>query len=78
MVERLKAEGNSRLQEEKNKAERKKNLLVLIYRHLINSGYVDAATNLDRECNVDLSKWENADNLDLPIILQDFEVYFEM
>lgn len=33
---------------------------------------------MDRECNVELQKWENADNIDLPYILNDFEVYFEM
>lgn len=31
-----------------------------------------------RECNIDLEKWELADNIDLYYILQDFEEYFEM
>lgn len=78
MVERLKAEGNSRMAEQKRVDERRKNLLVLIYRHLVNCGYVDAATTLDRECNIDLSKWEAADNIDLPVILQEYEAFFEM
>mgnify|MGYP006999549451 CR=1 FL=1 len=30
------------------------------------------------ECNIDLEKWEVADNIDLYYIIQDFEEYFEM
>jgi katanin p60 ATPase-containing subunit A1 len=60
------------------KNERKKNLLVLIYRHLISCGYLDAATAMDRESNVGLEKWDSADNIDLPYVLQDFEEYFEI
>ena len=31
-----------------------------------------------RECNIDLEKWEVADNIDLFYMVQDFEEYFEM
>lgn len=31
-----------------------------------------------RECNIDLEKWEVADNIDLFYVIQDFEEYFEM
>lgn len=31
-----------------------------------------------RECNIDLDKWEVADNIDLFYVIQDFEEYFEM
>lgn len=58
--------------------ERKKNLLVLIHRHLINCGYGDAACAMERESNVGLEKWEAADNIDLAYVLQDFEEYFEI
>ena len=51
---------------------------MLIYRHLIQNGYVDAATAMDRECNVGLDKWEAADNIDLLYMVQDYEAYFEM
>ena len=50
----------------------------MIQKHLINSGYVDAATALQRECNLGLDKWEVADNIDLFYIVQDFEEYYEM
>lgn len=51
---------------------------MLVHRHLIACGYVEAATAMERECNVGLDKWEVADNIDLGYILQDFEEYFEM
>ena len=31
-----------------------------------------------RECNIDLEKWDIADNMDFYYILQDFEEYYEM
>lgn len=33
---------------------------------------------MQRECNIELDKWELADNIDLYFILQDFEEYFEL
>ena len=45
----------SRIQEEKSQAERKKNLLVMLYRHLISCGYLDASIALERECSVGLA-----------------------
>lgn len=33
---------------------------------------------MSRECNIELEKWDVADNIDLFYILQDFEDYFEM
>jgi hypothetical protein len=63
MLSKFKAEGQSRIEQEKRQAERKRNLLVMIYRHLISCGYSDAATAMERECNIDLSKWDVADNI---------------
>ena len=33
---------------------------------------------MSRECNIELDKWEIADNIDLYYIFQDFEEYFEI
>lgn len=51
---------------------------MLVHRHLLQCGYFEAATAMERECNVGLEKWELADNIDLGYIVQDFEEYFEM
>ena len=51
---------------------------MLIYRQLISSGYTGAASAMTSECNIDLEKWEVADNIDLFYMVQDFEEYFEM
>ena len=50
----------------------------MIYRTLISCGYLDAAVAMERECNVGLTQWEMADNMDLYYIIQDFEEYFEI
>ena len=78
MLMRQKAGGESRIQQEKAQAERKKNLLVMIYRHLISCGYLDASVAMERECNIGLAQWEMADNMDLYYVLQDFEEYYEL
>ena len=66
------------MQQEKAQAERKKNLLVMLYRHLIQCGYIDASVAMERECNIALAQWEMADNMDLYYVLQDFEEYYEL
>ena len=78
MMMRQKAGGESRIQQEKAQAERKKNLLVMLYRHLISCGYLDASVARERECNIGLAQWEMADNMDLYYVLQDFEEYYEL
>lgn len=50
----------------------------MVHRHLISCGYFDAAGAMERECNVELAKWELADNIDLNYVVQDFEDYFEI
>ena len=69
MMMRQKAGGESRIQQEKAQAERKKNLLVMLYRHLISCGYLDASVAMERECNIGLAQWEMADNMDLYYVL---------
>ena len=69
MLQKYKADTSSRLQEKKNIEERRRNILVMMHRHLISSGYTDAATAMARECNVDLEKWDVADNMDFYYIV---------
>ena len=33
---------------------------------------------MQSECNIDLEKWDVADNIDLYYMIQDFEEYFEL
>lgn len=52
----LKHLSKARETEEKKLAERRRNVLVLILRHLVDYGYVDAYERLSTECNVSLTK----------------------
>ncbi|XP_061887711.1 katanin p60 ATPase-containing subunit A-like 2 isoform X1 [Entelurus aequoreus] len=54
---------------------RKKSLLVLIYQHLMGQGYVAAALALDQEMNGGLKKFEVCDNIDLEMVLMEYESY---
>jgi len=69
MLQKYKADTSSRLQEKKLIEERRRNIFVLIHRHLISSGYTEAAAQMSRECNIDLEKWDIADNMDFYYIV---------
>ena len=60
--------------EQKRLLERKRNLLVLINAYLIESGYCESAERLQHEAGAVLGKFEVADNVDLNLIMNDFEV----
>ncbi|XP_023194151.1 katanin p60 ATPase-containing subunit A-like 2 isoform X2 [Xiphophorus maculatus] len=54
---------------------RKKSILVLIYQHLLGQGYASAAVTLDQETNGGVKKFEVCDNVDLEIVLMEYENY---
>ncbi|XP_026196330.1 katanin p60 ATPase-containing subunit A-like 2 [Anabas testudineus] len=54
---------------------RKKSLLILIYHHLLGQGYVAAAVALDQETNGGVKKFEVCDNIDLEMVLMEYESY---
>ncbi|XP_076014783.1 katanin p60 ATPase-containing subunit A-like 2 [Genypterus blacodes] len=54
---------------------RKKSLLILIYHHLLGQGYVAAAQALDQETNGGVRKFEVCDNIDLEMVLMEYESY---
>uniref|UniRef100_A0A3B3ZMW9 Katanin p60 ATPase-containing subunit A-like 2 n=1 Tax=Periophthalmus magnuspinnatus TaxID=409849 RepID=A0A3B3ZMW9_9GOBI len=54
---------------------RRKSLLVLIYHHLMGQGYMEAALALDQETNLGLRRFEVCDNIDLEMVLMEYESY---
>ncbi|XP_068430116.1 katanin p60 ATPase-containing subunit A-like 2 [Clinocottus analis] len=54
---------------------RRKSLLILIYHHLLGQGYVSAAMALDQETNGRVRRFEVCDNIDLEMVLMDYESY---
>lgn len=73
----LKALSKAREQDEKRAQERRRNTLVLIMRHLVDNGYVEAYERLSAESNLSLNRADVADNMDLEHIVQEFEEAFE-
>lgn len=67
---------NFKLMEEKKCASRRTGALVLIMHHLSSIGMLHTAQTLEKECN--LSRFHKADNIDLMLILKEFEVYYEI
>lgn len=74
----IKASSEANSAEQKRLAERKRNILVLIHQHLIESGYIEAAERLQHESGGVLSKFTVADNVDLGLVLSEYETYYEM
>ncbi|XP_061589175.1 katanin p60 ATPase-containing subunit A-like 2 [Cololabis saira] len=54
---------------------RKKSILVLIYHHLLGQGYVAAAVALDQATNGVMGRFEVCDNIDLEMVLMEYENY---
>uniref|UniRef100_UPI0037E9BA23 katanin p60 ATPase-containing subunit A-like 2 isoform X2 n=1 Tax=Semicossyphus pulcher TaxID=241346 RepID=UPI0037E9BA23 len=54
---------------------RRKSLLILIYQHLQGQGYMAAAVALDQETNGGVRRFEVCDNIDLNMVLTEYESY---
>lgn len=63
------------LQDERRTELRKRSLLVLIQHHLLECGYVAAAVALDQETGGSLRRFQACDNVDLEVVLCEYESY---
>ncbi|XP_075344942.1 katanin p60 ATPase-containing subunit A-like 2 isoform X4 [Mycteria americana] len=63
-------------QDEMRTVARRKNLLILILHYLMEEGYVDAANALEQETKLSLRGFEVCDNIDLEMILMEYESYY--
>ena len=64
--------------EKQRNHEKKKGLLILINHFLLEQGYIDTADKLQTEAGVVMAKYDIADNMDLQLILGEYEAYYEM
>jgi len=64
--------------EEKENARIKRDLIVLIEDYLAQNGYIDTLHRLQAESGISLSKWQAADNIDLKVLLQEFESFWKL
>ncbi|ESO12368.1 hypothetical protein HELRODRAFT_63272 [Helobdella robusta] len=58
--------------------QRKKNMLLIVLQYLHDEGYINSAETLGKETNLNLSKYEVCDNINLETILMDFEAYYHV
>ncbi|XP_077479396.1 katanin p60 ATPase-containing subunit A-like 2 isoform X7 [Stigmatopora argus] len=54
---------------------RKRSLLILIYQHLMRQGFTATAVALDQEMNGSVKKFEVCENIDLEMVLLEYESY---
>lgn len=74
----LRAQTDAGSAEQKRLAEKKKSILLLIYEYLNESGFIESAKKLAGESSGLMSKFAAADNVDLMLILSEYEAYYEM
>jgi katanin p60 ATPase-containing subunit A1 len=74
----MKASSEAGSAEQRRNADRRRNILILIHAHLIEHGYCGAAEALQREAGLVMNRFEVADNMDMTLIMNDFESYYEM
>jgi katanin p60 ATPase-containing subunit A1 len=58
--------------------ERRRNIIILVSKYLLQLGYSDAVTKIEQESNLSLANWDTADNIDLYMVVLEFEQYYEM
>jgi len=75
---RTRAEHESRINEERKRAERGKQLVVLMLHHLTQAGYTGSVETLAAESGVTLNQFEVADNVELISVLQEWEDFYEL
>ncbi|CAD7958847.1 unnamed protein product [Amoebophrya sp. A120] len=78
MLNRIKTESETRSSELRKIQDRKKNILIFIQNHLQHSGYLTAAQAVAKDTNLQLDSLDCADNMDLDVVFQEFETYYEM
>uniref|UniRef100_A0A671T770 Katanin p60 subunit A-like 2 n=1 Tax=Sinocyclocheilus anshuiensis TaxID=1608454 RepID=A0A671T770_9TELE len=59
-----------------NRPGRRRNLLVMIYHHLLEEGYMDSAKALEKESRFALCHFEACDNVNLETVLMEYESYY--
>ena len=74
----LKAQTEAGSAEQKRIAEKKKSILLLINEYLNENGFLETARKLSGESGGLISKFAAADNVDLMLILSEYEAYYEM
>eukprot|EP00659_Diplonema_papillatum_P009293 gene9293-14399_t len=74
----LKLQSQARDDEEKAKAKRKKGALVAVYHFLMDCGFGDTCSALERESGLPGAKMALADNISLLQIIAEYEQYYDM
>ncbi|GBM34568.1 Katanin p60 ATPase-containing subunit A-like 2 [Araneus ventricosus] len=75
-IEKISLVNRDRIKEEQKKNARKRTLLLLIHDYLENSGCMQAAEALRNESRLSIAEYNVCDNINLEIMLQDFESYY--
>jgi katanin p60 ATPase-containing subunit A1 len=63
--------------EDKKITDRKRNLIILIEKYLLDQGYVESVMKIEHETTINMENWEVADNIDLYMILCEYEQFYE-
>ncbi|CAD5121466.1 unnamed protein product [Dimorphilus gyrociliatus] len=71
----LRSANQAREADEHRTETRKRNLLILVLHYLSEEGYLEAATSLSKETNLDMNKFEVCDNVDLETVLMEYESF---
>ncbi|XP_053501957.1 katanin p60 ATPase-containing subunit A-like 2 isoform X1 [Ictalurus furcatus] len=72
----IKTANQARETDELRTETRRRNMLILIYHHLMEEGYADAASALEKETHFALRRFEVCDNVDLDTVLMEYESFY--
>lgn len=76
-LSKIKNESEVLMSEQKREQETRRSILTLIVRYLQFSGYTNSAGTLVHEAGINLEKFDVADNIDLQIIVKEYQDYYQ-
>jgi len=77
-LQALKAKSEAKSQEEKRQIDKKREVIILVEQFLQDQGFLNSLESLQNESGCSLAKYQVADNIDLQLIYQHFQEYYEM
>ena len=63
---------------EKREKDRKRNIIVLMLKFMLDNGWVDSLSKFEQESTISLDNWTVADNVDLSVVYADYEQYYDV
>jgi hypothetical protein len=74
----IKYKAKAKEDDELEKAQNRRDILILILHHFSKHGYIQSLDKLEQESGVSLKRWQAADNMDLLYMMHEFKEFYHL